>query len=96
MLDDASTSDHPSAAAPTPQADDEFHWTAEKVALSLFLFVLAGLTEVGGGWLMWQTLRLGKAWWLAVFGAVVLVIYGIVPTFQPVDNFGRVRRSSFL
>ena len=34
-------------------------------------------------------LREGKGWEFAVIGAVVLVLYGIIPTFQPA-NFGRV------
>lgn len=56
--------------------------------LSVSLFVLAALCEIGGGWLLWQWLRSGRpaAWGLV--GAVVLVLYGIVPTFQPA-HFGR-------
>ncbi len=58
------------------------------VMRSVALFVLAGLFEIGGGWLMWQWLRAGRpaGWGLA--GAAVLVLYGIVPTLQPA-NFGR-------
>lgn len=29
------------------------------IARSLFLFILAGLAEIGGGWLVWQWLRTG-------------------------------------
>jgi small multidrug resistance family-3 protein len=35
-------------------------------------------------------LRESKPWWWAVLGAIVLFVYGVIPTFQPVDNFGRV------
>jgi small multidrug resistance family-3 protein len=56
---------------------------------STFLFVVAGLCEIGGGYLIWLWLREGKGWELAVIGAVVLVLYGIIPTLQP-SNFGRV------
>jgi small multidrug resistance family-3 protein len=56
---------------------------------SIFLFVLAGLCEIGGGYLIWLWLREGKGWEFAVIGAVVLVLYGIIPTLQP-SNFGRV------
>ncbi|HEY6328564.1 MAG TPA: YnfA family protein [Blastocatellia bacterium] len=56
---------------------------------SLFYFVLAGLCEIGGGYLFWLWLREGKSVWLAVLGAIVLILYGIIPTFQPAD-FGRV------
>ena len=32
-------------------------WTPGSVALSLALFLVAGVSEVGGGWLVWQALR---------------------------------------
>ena len=70
-----------SKAAPRP---------APQVFLSLFLFLAAGVAEIGGGWLVWQALREHKGWWLAVLGAGVLFLYGVLPTFQPLDNFGRV------
>lgn len=58
---------------------------------SLFYFVVAGLFEIGGGYLMWLWLREGKGLYLGVLGALVLVLYGIIPTFQPLDaHFGRV------
>ena len=60
-----------------------------EIAKSIFYFVLAGLFEIGGGYLIWLWLREGKSIWYAVFGAIVLVLYGIVPTLQPA-NFGRV------
>ena len=56
---------------------------------SIFLFVLAGLCEIGGGYLIWLWFREGKGWELAVIGAVVLVLYGIIQTLQQ-SNFGRV------
>ena len=56
---------------------------------SLFYFVLAGMCEIGGGYLVWLWLREGKPLWYALVGAVVLVLYGIIPTFQPA-HFGRV------
>jgi len=59
------------------------------IAKSLLLFVLAGLLEIGGGYLMWLWLREGKAIWFALVGAIVLILYGIIPTFQPA-HFGRV------
>ncbi|MBA2453665.1 MAG: YnfA family protein [Chloroflexia bacterium] len=60
------------------------------VAWSLALFVVAGLAEIGGGWLVWQWLREHRPIWFGLFGAVVLVMYGVVPTFQPEASFGRV------
>lgn len=55
---------------------------------SLAFFVVAGLLEIGGGYLIWQWLRQGKSAWLAVAGAGALVLYGVVPTLQPA-HFGR-------
>ena len=53
------------------------------------LLLAAGLLEIGGGWMMWSWLRHGRpvAWGLA--GALALVAYGVVPTFQQ-THFGRV------
>jgi len=59
------------------------------IAKSILYFVLAGLCEIGGGYLVWLWLREGKSIWLAAMGAFVLVLYGIIPTLQPA-NFGRV------
>jgi len=56
---------------------------------SIFYFILAGLFEIGGGYLIWLWLREGKPIWYAIFGAFILVLYGIVPTLQPA-HFGRV------
>lgn len=62
-----------------------------QIILSLFLFLAAGVAEIGGGWLVWQSIRLHKGWYLAVAGAAVLFVYGVIPCAQPMDNFGRVR-----
>ena len=59
------------------------------IAKSTGLFLMAGLCEIGGGYLIWQWLRGGKHWSVAVVGAVVLVMYGVIPTYQPA-HFGRV------
>lgn len=56
---------------------------------SVLFFLVAGLMEIGGGYLMWLWLREKWAWWVGAVGALVLVGYGVVPTFQPA-NFGRV------
>jgi small multidrug resistance family-3 protein len=37
----------------------------------------------------WRTLRSGGSLWLGILGGVILVIYGILPTFQSA-SFGRV------
>ena len=59
------------------------------IVRSLLLFVLAGLCEIGGGYLVWLWLRNGKGFWVGVLGGAVLFLYGVVPTFQPA-HFGRV------
>jgi small multidrug resistance family-3 protein len=50
---------------------------------------LAGLCEIGGGYLVWLWLRENKPIGVGLAGAAILVVYGIVPTLQPA-NFGRV------
>ena len=56
---------------------------------SVFYFCLAGLCEIGGGYLVWLWLRDGKPILYGLSGALVLVIYGVIPTLQPA-HFGRV------
>jgi small multidrug resistance family-3 protein len=60
-----------------------------EMARSLFFFVVAGLCEIGGGYLVWQWLREGKHVAFGLVGAAVLFLYGVIPTLQPA-NFGRV------
>ena len=56
---------------------------------SLLYFTIAGLCEIGGGYLMWLTLRERRSVLYAVAGAAVLVLYGVIPTLQPA-HFSRV------
>ncbi len=39
-----------------------------ELAKSLAYFIVAGLFEIGGGYLMWLWLREGKDIWYGVFG----------------------------
>jgi small multidrug resistance family-3 protein len=55
----------------------------KKILRSLFLFFVAGLCEIGGGYLVWLWLREDMSWMLGVLGGFILFLYGIVPTFQP-------------
>jgi len=59
------------------------------VLKSFALFILAGLCEIGGGYLIWLCLKDDKNWWFGVIGGLILVLYGIVATWQTA-NFGRV------
>lgn len=60
------------------------------IVKSLLYFLLAGLCEIGGGYLMWLWLREGRSLLFGLSGAAILIVYGIVPTLQPEGNFGRV------
>ena len=60
------------------------------ILYSIFLFILAGLAEIGGGWLVWQWLRVGRPLIWGVGGGILLLLYGVIPTWQQEANFGRV------
>jgi len=78
------------AAAPAAAAAG---MTAAMLARSLALFALAGLMEIGGGYLVWLWLREGRAVALGALGGLLLFLYGVVPTLQPAHaavHFGRV------
>ena len=56
---------------------------------SLSLFILAGLCEIGGGYLVWLWFKEGRSIWYGIGGALLLVLYGVVATYQTA-SFGRV------
>lgn len=60
-----------------------------KTIYSILFFILAGIFEIGGGYLVWLWLRNGKPWWYGLIGGFILFLYGVVATLQP-SNFGRV------
>jgi len=62
-----------------------------EIIKSLFYFILAGVFEIGGGYLIWIWLRDGKSFWYGIVGGIILILYGIIPTLQPSSaNFGKV------
>ena len=61
-----------------------------KLFVIVGLFVLAGLCEIGGGYLVWGWVREGKALSWALAGAGILALYGLVAALQPIAEFGRV------
>jgi small multidrug resistance family-3 protein len=65
-------------------------WTAGLVLKVFGIFILSCLCEIGGGWLVWQTLRAKKPGWWAVCGCVLLAFYGYSVTLQPLPDFGRL------
>ena len=58
--------------------------------LSIFFFILAGLAEIGGGYLVWLYMRDDKGPVYLLAGAIILFLYGLIPTFQPEASFGKV------
>jgi small multidrug resistance family-3 protein len=60
------------------------------VLRSVALFAVAAVAEIGGCWLIWQSVREARPWWLAGLGILVLGGYGFVAALQPDSNFGRV------
>lgn len=74
--------------------DENFEWTAATILQAVAVFILAGLFEIVGGWMVWIAIRGNsdgkKSWWYALLGSLILVAYGFIPTLQPTDSFGRV------
>ena len=60
------------------------------VARSLALFGLAAVAEIGGAYLVWLGLRDDRGWLLVGLGIIGLGSYGVIATFQPDPNFGRI------
>lgn len=52
------------------------------IVKSISVFILAGLCEIGGGYLIWQWLREDKPFWQGILGSVILIFYGIIATWQ--------------
>jgi small multidrug resistance family-3 protein len=63
--------------------------SSSAVARSVALFVVAGLMEIGGGYLAWLWLRERRGFAIGALGGLLLFLYGVVPTLQPA-HFGRV------
>jgi small multidrug resistance family-3 protein len=59
------------------------------VVRSVILFIVAGMCEIGGGWLVWKWLRDRKPGWWGLFGGLFLILYGVIPTLQT-SHFGRI------
>jgi len=57
---------------------------------TILLFVLAAVAEIGGAWLVWQSVREGRAWWWAGLGVVALGIDGFAAALKPDAHFGRI------
>lgn len=62
---------------------------ADTPVISLGLFFLAALAEIGGGYLVWLWIRQKRKIIIGIVGGIILFTYGIIPTLQP-SNFGRI------
>ncbi|HNP24890.1 MAG TPA: YnfA family protein [Panacibacter sp.] len=58
------------------------------VLKSIVTFLLAGLCEIGGGYLVWLWLKEDKPFWYGLAGGIILAFYGIIATLQTA-SFGR-------
>lgn len=56
---------------------------------SVLIFILAGLCEIGGGYLVWLWLKEEKPLWYGLLGGLILALYGVVATLQT-SNFAKV------
>jgi small multidrug resistance family-3 protein len=62
------------------------------VIKTIVIFIVAGLCEIGGGYLVWLWLKNDKPFLYGVVGGMILVLYGVVATLQTA-NFARVYAS---
>ena len=46
---------------------------------STLLFIVAGLFEIGGGYLVWLWMRDHRPGWMGILGFLLLALYGVVP-----------------
>lgn len=60
-----------------------------EIIKSTSIFILAGICEIGGGYLVWLWLKEGKPLWLGILGGLILALYGVVATLQN-SNFAKV------
>ncbi len=57
---------------------------------SILLFAAAAMAEIGGAYLVWIGLKEDKGLLVAAVGMLALGLYGVIASFQPDANFGRV------
>ena len=59
-------------------------------ARSIALFAAAALAEIGGAYLIWLGLKEHRGLVFVGLGAMALTLYGVLASFQPSNEFGRV------
>jgi small multidrug resistance family-3 protein len=55
---------------------------------TIIIFIIASICEMAGGFFIWLWIREGKSIWFGLIGGFILMLYGVVATFQPA-NFAR-------
>jgi small multidrug resistance family-3 protein len=58
------------------------------IIVTMMLFFVAAIMEIGGGYLVWQWIREKQDTIIGLTGGIILFLYGIIPTLQP-SHFGR-------
>ncbi len=53
-----------------------------EILKSIIIFILAGVCEIGGGYLVWKWFREDKPVWYGIIGAAILILYGIIAALQ--------------
>jgi small multidrug resistance family-3 protein len=48
---------------------------SKKILVTVFFFVLAGLFEIGGGYLIWLWLREDRGWLIGMIGGFVFPLW---------------------
>jgi len=57
---------------------------------SIALFLAAAVAEIGGAYLVWVGLREHRGAIFVALGGGALALYGVIASFQPSNQFGRV------
>jgi hypothetical protein len=67
---------------------------SERVMIqAIVLFILAGIAEIGGGYIIWQWLRDGKPSYWGLIGGLVLALYGVISVLSILSIFRTGLRS---
>lgn len=53
-----------------------------EIAKSVLFFVVVGICELGGAYLIWLWLKNGRSFLFGLTGAAVLIEYGLMHTLQ--------------
>lgn len=61
-----------------------------KMFYTVFSSIIAGIVEIGGGYLIWLRLREGKPVYLGIFGSIASALYGVIATFPSFSSCGRI------